>query len=192
MAVVGDGDAPFEVTTRHRRDGAQIRNARHPRVDGRRPNDPVDKLWTLGERCLHPRFIEIEPAWARGFHAIRIDSDHFEKKSWTEVEQRVVGSHRDGLAARLRPHAQLLLDPLATLFQCQGGNDEMIGLYRNRTHPRGLISSAEKSSSTRAPLGSKKNTCHVRDSFWRRHTCSTLCATSMASVSARPCAVNAM
>ena len=62
-----------------------------------------------------------------GFAAVRIHGDHFEIETRAQRQQRIVRSHRDMLAAGLRPNAQALLDPIAALAQVLRDDDQVVG-----------------------------------------------------------------
>jgi hypothetical protein len=68
---------------------------------------------TFGHRGAHARLVKIEPARTRRLGAVGIYGDHFEIETLTERQQRVVCTHCDMLAARLRTDAETLLDPVA-------------------------------------------------------------------------------
>ncbi len=65
VPVIGDRDAPAEIAACHRRDRAELRKARECGVDVVRARDPVREMRPFGQRRLHPRLVEIEPARTR-------------------------------------------------------------------------------------------------------------------------------
>src|SRR3954454_22727546 len=93
-------------------------------------------------------------------------------------------AHGDVPATGLHPYTEPVLDPRDPLVEGCRGDDQVIEFelggrpVTRRRHAAGaaacLGSSAAKSSSTRAPFGSKKNTCHVPAPTSRRQVCAIL------------------
>src|SRR5947207_10928807 len=190
MTIVGDCDPPAQVAARHwMRDTLIGRTSRLHCFDIVGARGPMNETRPLGKRCPHPRLIQIEPARARRRVAFGIDREDFEILSRAEADERIVRPHCDVLAAELRPNAELRFDEIATISERLRSDDEVI---ERDAAQCAAVSLGAKSSSTRAPLGSKKNTCHGPEPTWRRHVCSMPCAVRLASVSARPTAENAI
>ncbi len=150
---------------------------------------PMNETRSFGERRTHPRLVQIEPTRTCRRPTCWVDRDDFEAPSWAQADECVVRSHRDVLAAGLRANAESRFDEIAPIGERLRCDDDVI--ERGAAQWVGASSGA-KSSSTRAPLGSKKNTCHGPAPTWRRYVCSTPCAVRLASVSASPMAENAM
>src|SRR6266542_154092 len=190
MTIVRDCDPPVEIAAGHRMHDALIdRTSRLHCFDIVGARGPMNETRSFGERCPHPRLVQIEPTRARRSFAFGVDRDDFEVLPWAEADERVVRTHHDVLAARLRADAESRFDEIATVGERLRCDDEVI---ERDAAQCGGASSGAKSSSTRAPLGSKKNTCHGPSPTWRRNVCSTPCAVRLASVSASPTAENAM
>src|SRR5439155_10733275 len=107
--------------------------------------------------------VECEPARPCGRRAVGIDGDHLEEAALAELEQAVVRAHRDVFAAALRAHTQQRFEMILALLECGRRDDQVVECGANHRLPQApaAVSSAAKSISTRAPLGSKKKTCHT-------------------------------
>src|SRR5271169_6769807 len=187
-SVSRHGDPPFEATPRHRLNRAWD-HAKGPSrgVDVVRARDPVNQP---GQGRLKGDRVEGEPARPARRARLRIDGDDFDIALRTEADEAVVGAHQGVLAAALRAHPKPLLEiGLALLERCRRDDQMVEGGGR---HQAWGDSSAAKSSSTRAPFGSKKKTCHSPEPTCLRQTCSTLCAVKVCSVVASPRAEKAM
>src|SRR5437870_7615467 len=174
MPVVRYRDAPGKATTRHRARRPEIERTRTPgSLDVRGACNPMDQPRAFGQRRAHIWRIELEPARAARCDSGRIDRDQLQVDALHgELEHAVVGAHRDVLATALRPYAKLRFDVILALVQCRRRQHEVVERGLRYWHARGEVlwtpgsyaagcSSAAKSSSTLAPLGSKKNTCHT-------------------------------
>ena len=178
--VVRNGDPPCEIAARHRQDRPEV-GSRRVGVDVARAHDPVHERRTLGEPCPHPWVVEIEPARPGRCAPRGIDRHHLDVQARTQADQRVVRSHRDVCAARLRIDADPPAQPRGALGERARRDDQVIdgevgsmpvdarhrlpwSARRGPAHRRG------KSSSTRAPLRSWKNNCHISPPGRRRQS----------------------
>src|SRR6478736_420865 len=101
-------------------------------------------------------------------------------------------AHSRVLAAALRADAEYRLEIIFAVTQRVGGDDQMIERRVRRAHQPGTRSLAGKSSSTLAPLGSKKKTCQSPVPACCRHSYATLRAFSADKVATRSLPLNAM
>src|SRR5207248_1634120 len=133
--------------------------------------------------------IEVKKAWALRRRCAGIDGDDFEISSIVELEHAVVRPHRWMLAARLGAYAESRFDVVVALSERRRRDDQMIdrhgakelratfsqpasGIIMQESVSQALFSSAAKSISILAPLGSWKNNCQTPDCTCLRHSCS--------------------
>lgn len=57
---------------------------------------------------------------------MRVDGDQFEIGRRTELEQAIVGAHRDMSAAGRQRHAEMVCQPGCALLEIMGGEYQMI------------------------------------------------------------------
>ena len=192
MSVVGNRDPPREIAASHGRHRAEVRQARRRGRNIRRARHPVDELRSFRKRSLHARLVQVEPARTLRRHALRIDGDHFEVERAAERRAARCACPSPVLAARRRPSAERLLDPVATARQRDRRDDEMVGLddrghqaFGGLRRARSRAPRARRWDRRRRPARSR---CRPAGGRCARRRTRRACA----SVSARPCEVNAM
>ena len=167
--VVGNRDAPAKVAARHRMRRSRIdRRTCDRALDVARACDPGNQARLVAQRRLHRGVVEIEPARPRRTRQARVDRDQLEVDAPAETHERVVRSHRGVLPAGTRRDTGEVRDIFDRLREGCAGDDEVVEL-RGRRSTQHERSEASKSSSTRAPFGSKKNSCHVPEPTCCRH-----------------------
>src|SRR5947207_10549260 len=87
---------------------------------------PMNETRSFGERCTHPRLVQIEPTRTRRRLACWVDRDDFEVPSWAEADECVVRPHREVLAAGLRANAESRFDEIASIGERLRRDDDVI------------------------------------------------------------------